>query len=71
MECKETSDMGVSIHASAKEATSLPADTSLEDLVSIHASAKEATAVRPAWSWITVCFNPRLREGGDWYLRAV
>ena len=57
-----TSD--VSIHASAREATCYRGRGNKANLVSIHASAREAT--RPlAVCALTVCFNPRLREGGD------
>ncbi len=57
----------VSIHASAREATSAASISRMPSSVSIHASAREATGA--SWepepsAW---CFDPRLREGGDFF----
>ena len=56
----------VSIHASAREATSGHglADDVL-DPVSIHASAREATRPGASSGPRMPSFNPRLRTGGD------
>ena len=54
----------VSIHASAKEATENIQMRGVQLEVSIHASAKEATECRMSGN-THICFNPRLREGGD------
>ena len=40
-------------------------DTLSLDMVSIHASAKEATRLRIIIFVFMICFDPRLREGGD------
>ena len=56
---------GVSIHASAREAT-CPIDLSFRAAdVSIHASAREATRQLLIPSQQHRSFNPRLRAGGD------
>ena len=55
----------VSIHASAREATCHEAPEGGEFDVSIHASAREATARNLSPPPHRVCFNPRLRTGGD------
>ena len=55
----------VSIHASAREATSRHTGFRLLDNVSIHASAREATAFPPSMVQSISRFNPRLRAGGD------
>ncbi len=60
----------VSIHASAREATTVDKPQPGREEVSIHASAREATqTARCCLRW-TICFNPRLREGGDRLLLA-
>jgi len=55
----------VSIHASAREATGNPLILYRLEHVSIHASAREATQRAGNRIVLPVCFNPRLREGGD------
>ncbi len=55
----------VSIHASAWEATGGSSATGYLINVSIHASAWEATAVGGVAPCASICFNPRLRMGGD------
>ena len=60
----ESSAVGISIHASAKEATSLSHTIKLSFRISIHASAKEATSI-VTLPLLATDFNPRLREGGD------
>ncbi len=55
---------GVSIHASAREATVVLVERLVMIMVSIHASAREATG-RLLVLLMQLCFNPRLREGGD------
>ena len=55
----------ISIHASAKEATSLFPMYCCSQAISIHASAKEATIDADTITAGTINFNPRLREGGD------
>ena len=67
MELKEIESI-ISIHASAKEATSSELGRINKMFISIHASAKEATNI---WEELPVNkfnFNPRLREGGDDFL---
>ena len=55
----------ISIHASAKEATSNRDNCFIATgTISIHASAKEATLCG-LWVLMYQNFNPRLREGGD------
>jgi len=58
-------DHGVSIHASVREATNRPAHQMPPFHVSIHASVREATAKFLASHRRLLCFNPRLRAGGD------
>ena len=54
----------VSIHASARDATSLTFDITGKGRVSIHASARDATpSGQRALPWAG--FNPRVREGRD------
>ena len=61
----QTADQGVSIHASAWEATSACRGNFQQGKVSIHASAWEATHSRlTGWQQMRG-FNPRLRVGGD------
>ncbi len=55
----------VSIHASAREATSVRRFKVNALVVSIHASAREATGEIQFAHLAKECFNPRLREGGD------
>ena len=55
----------VSIHASAREATSGACVFFAKIRVSIHASAREATCQSGACPLPTKSFNPRLRTGGD------
>ena len=55
----------VSIHASAREATSPPMRRARYTQVSIHASAREATHAGVFCPHGGECFNPRLRTGGD------
>ena len=60
-------DSGVSIHASAREATGTLYYWIVQGEVSIHASAREATRIpRKSVKFLT-SFNPRLRTGGDVY----
>jgi len=56
---------GVSIRASAWEATQLGESTRPIEVVSIRASAWEATPYPSPSRRETPCFNPRLRVGGD------
>ena len=61
-----SSAMMISIHASAKEATTNPVVTASYCItISIHASAKEATGLSVDEQISGIDFNPRLREGGD------
>ena len=55
----------ISIHASAKEATSDEELYEVFGIISIHASAKEATGLSVDEQISGIDFNPRLREGGD------
>ena len=55
----------VSIHASAREATQPFAFSFIVSRVSIHASAREATHRPGVRCGRDLCFNPRLRTGGD------
>ena len=57
--------MGVSIHASAREATAFNLQSITDLPVSIHASAREATIVKADFAAELERFNPRLRTGGD------
>ncbi len=61
-----TKEVGiVSIHASAQEATTTHSNFLQTTVVSIHASAQEATFPIRALASASMCFNPRLRAGGD------
>ena len=55
----------VSIHASAREATTSPIPPAPKPGVSIHASAREATIQADKSATKALGFNPRLRTGGD------
>ena len=55
----------VSIHASARDATSLPGLLTAPSVVSIHASARDATKRHPSKPHRWSSFNPRVREGRD------
>ena len=57
--------VGISIHASAKEATFCYDTNEQSAIISIHASAKEATFLLFVMLFQMFYFNPRLREGGD------
>ena len=64
LSCQRRQARGVSIHASARDATlsaNMPGDGSW---VSIHASARDATA-RSSPLPLQSCFNPRVRAGRD------
>ena len=59
-------EFNVSIHASAREATSYGVGAEWGEVqVSIHASAREATLVTGGHTMSRISFNPRLRTGGD------
>ncbi len=55
----------VSIHASVMEATGHPLRPPGRQGVSIHASVMEATPAAPGHCRPPGCFDPRLRDGGD------
>ncbi len=61
----------ISIHASAKEATSDYGFVLYGEAISIHASAREATDPSDNQKPEHVYFNPRLRKGGDVIASAV
>ena len=60
--------LDISIHASAKEATMINCRPVSSYDISIHASAKEATYLCYNKDKLRDNFNPRLREGGDFYI---
>ena len=55
----------ISIHAPAKGATLVKAETDRDTWISIHAPAKGATGGRGAAGGLVSDFNPRSREGSD------
>ena len=55
----------ISIHAPARGATGLPANTSHFPSISIHAPARGATLRLYKFHSIMMYFNPRSREGSD------
>ena len=55
----------ISIHASAREATSKSIPFSMPCKISIHASAREATMMHKDAGKPTNYFNPRFRKGSD------
>ncbi len=57
--------MVVSIHASVRDATTLPVSTVKAVGVSIHASVRDATFAVHRQCWPFPRFNPRIREGCD------
>ena len=56
---------GVSIHAPARGATTIPRHPAPSLVVSIHAPARGATQTSFLTSLHIRCFNPRAREGRD------
>ncbi len=58
-------ELGVSIHAPVRGATSLDNGIEVWQVVSIHAPVRGATASNPPGRSMDDCFNPRARAGRD------
>ena len=61
----------VSIHASVKDATLLEVAITLLTCVSIHASVKDATKTPLLYSFLVLCFNPRICKRCDFHLYVI